>query len=157
METTRRKWLDNLLPRYYIPPRFLIKKEQYAACHMQSIISSKQLLGSQDLGLSFQMHKIVFDFEQSARGKRIGRWKSMNQTLFSTKSTTLNPMVKSDLVTSGDGTVLNLILRGRKIKVQSFEYSSFNILFRHLLNNNCSFYWIQFCILDRFAMNVQAT
>ena len=31
--------------------------------------------------------------------------KSTNQTSFPTKSTTLNPMVKSDLVTSGDGTI----------------------------------------------------
>ena len=31
--------------------------------------------------------------------------KSTNQTSFPTKSTTLNPMVKSDLVTSSDGTI----------------------------------------------------
>ena len=36
--------------------------------------------------------------------------KSINLTSFPGKSTTLNPMVKSDLVTSGDGTVPNFIL-----------------------------------------------
>ena len=41
--------------------------------------------------------------------KRIGEHKSINQILFPGKSTTSNPMVKSDSVTSDVGTVPNLI------------------------------------------------
>ena len=45
--------------------------------------------------------------------------KSTNQTSFPTKSTTLNPMVKSDLVTSSDGTIRFLFFSVAIIKKAS--------------------------------------
>ena len=51
--------------------------------------------------------------------------KSTNQNSFSTKSTTLNPMVKSDLVTSGDGTRFfslgNIWTRARHFRNEHFS------------------------------------
>jgi len=49
-------------------------------------------------------------FSISVSEKRGVQQKSINQTLFPVESTPLDPMMKSDLVTSGDGTVKNLIL-----------------------------------------------
>ena len=59
--------------------------------------------------LNFHTCTLLFDFkpEKLLQSKR----KSINQTLFSTKSTTLNPMVKSDLVTYRGVTMPNLFLQ----------------------------------------------
>ena len=59
--------------------------------------------------LNFHTCTLLFDFklEKPLQSKR----KSINQTLFSTKSTTLNPMVKSDLVTYRGVTMPNLFLQ----------------------------------------------
>ena len=82
--------------------------------------------GSQDLGFIFQRQKILSGLDQPAACwisyktlyfSDFNLWKnphfkkkSTNQTSFSTKSTTLNPMVKSDLVTYGGGTIRFLFL-----------------------------------------------
>ena len=91
-------------------------------------ISGQIFNGSQDLGLIFQIKKILIGLYQPAawpyeidtlffKGstplgavqthipREIHQPKFVYQTLFSTKSTTLNSMVKSDLVTSSDGTI----------------------------------------------------
>ena len=59
--------------------------------------------------LNFGTDTLLFDFnlEKKHQAKR----KSMNQTLFSTKSITLNPMVQSDLVTYMGVTLLILFLK----------------------------------------------
>ena len=59
--------------------------------------------------LNFGTDTLLFDFnlEKKNQAKR----KSMNQTLFSTKSITLNPMVQSDLVTYMGVTLLILFLK----------------------------------------------
>ena len=66
--------------------------------------------------LNFGTDTLLFDFnlEKKNQAKR----KSMNQTLFSTKSITLNPMVQSDLVTYMGVTLLILFLKAT-IKHQS--------------------------------------
>ena len=63
--------------------------------------------------LNFHTCTLLFDFkpEKLLQSKR----KSINQTLFSTKSTTLNPMVKSDLVTYRGVTMPNLFLQATNI------------------------------------------
>ena len=53
--------------------------------------------------LNLWLDTLLFKFQ--ALKKPTFQEKSTNQTSFSTKSTTLNPMVKSDLVTSSDGTI----------------------------------------------------
>ena len=53
--------------------------------------------------LNLWIDTLLFKFQ--ALKKPTFQEKSTNQTSFSTKSTTLNPMVKSDLVTSSDGTI----------------------------------------------------
>ena len=59
--------------------------------------------------LNFHTCTLLFDFklEKPLQSKR----KSINQTLFSTKSTTLNPMVKSDLATYRGVTMPYLFLQ----------------------------------------------
>ena len=59
--------------------------------------------------LNFGTDTLLFDFnlEKKHQAKR----KSMNQTLFPTKSITLNPMVQSDLVTYMGVTLLILFLK----------------------------------------------
>ena len=82
--------------------------------------------GSQDLGLIFQQKKFLSWLDQPAACwisyktpyfSDFNLWKNphlmkkiTNQTSFPTKSTTLNPMIKSDLVTSGDRTIRFLFL-----------------------------------------------
>ena len=76
--------------------------------------------------LNFHTCTLLFDFkpEKLLQSKR----KSINQTLFSTKSTTLNPMVKSDLVTYRGVTMPNLFLQATNDK-KCRIYSS-----RHLVS-----------------------
>ena len=77
--------------------------------------------GSRDLGLIFQQKTFLGGLDQPAACwisyktpyfSDFNLWKNphlkkkiTNQTSFSTKSTTLNPMVKSDMVTSWGGTI----------------------------------------------------
>ena len=62
---------------------------------------------------NFGTDTLLFDFnlEKKHQAKR----KSMNQTLFSTKSITLNPMVQSDLVTFRGVTLLILFLQATNV------------------------------------------
>ena len=68
--------------------------------------------------LNFGTDTLLFDFnlEKKHQAKR----KSMNQTLFSTKSITLNPMGQSDLVTYMGVTIVILFLQAtNKLKIKS--------------------------------------
>ena len=67
--------------------------------------------------LNFHTCTLLFDFklEKPLQSKR----KSINQTLFSTKSTTLNPIVKSDLVTYRGVTMPNLFLQATNMSTMS--------------------------------------
>ena len=59
--------------------------------------------------LNFGTNTLLFDF--NLEKKHQATRKSVNQTLFSTKSITLNPMVQSDLVTYRGVTVRILFLK----------------------------------------------
>ena len=77
--------------------------------------------------LNFGTDALLFDFnlEKKHQAKR----KSMNQTLFSTKSITLNPMVQSDLVTYMGVTLLILFLKATIINMHTHTFRN-NVLSR---------------------------
>ena len=95
--------------------------------------------------LNFHTCTLLFDFklEKPLQSKR----KSINQTLFSTKSTTLNPMVKSDLATYRGVTMPNLFLQATiQISLENTKSHHFNGKSRQ-----------RFPILSVVAFNIRTT